>query len=345
MGSIGPTAAQVEQVRQAVKTHGKISAAARVLGMPRKTVSDWVSGSIKSVEERASVSAPVNDIIENLRRELDTAKEALREAQRPRFTIRQDVYAKGDKIKVLVIGDAHDSPHIPDKSRFTWIGKYINETRPDVVIQIGDFMTADSVSAHTGNHTLAGKTKPIFEDDIRSFRLALDALDSEIKYNPQKHCTLGNHERRIYLYEDEHPEVAGKLSCDLDLAFRSKHWEYSPYGQPTFYGGVAFLHAAINRLGKTFGGKTAENQIANESLTDVVIGHSHIKRVVKYPKLHHRHITVANAGCALPEGYIEDYAQHAQTGWSYGLMTLTIKDGHIRDDEWVSMGALQEKYA
>lgn len=345
MGSIGPTAAQVEQVKQAIATHKSYAAACRATGIPESTLKRWAKGITKTVEERTVGTVPLNDIIENLRRELDTAKEALKEAQRPRFTVRQDVYAKGDKIKVLVIGDAHDSPHIPDKSRFTWIGKHINDTRPDVVLQIGDFMTADSVSAHTGNHTLEGKSKPSFNDDINSFRLALDALNSEIKYTPEKHCTLGNHERRVYVYENEHPEVDGRLSCDIDLAFKARGWTYSPYGQPTFYGGVAFLHAAINRLGKTFGGKTAENQIANESLTDVVIGHSHIKRVVKYPKLHHRHITVANAGCALPEGYIEDYAQHAQTGWSYGLMTLTIKDGHIRDDEWVSMGTLQERYA
>ena len=47
--------------------------------------------------------------------------------------------------KVLVIGDTHDSPDIP-KDRFYWIGKHIKNTKPDYVVQIGDFGSFDSLS-------------------------------------------------------------------------------------------------------------------------------------------------------------------------------------------------------
>ena len=30
-------------------------------------------------------------------------------------------------LKVLVIGDTHDSPHLPDKSRFGWFAKHIKK--------------------------------------------------------------------------------------------------------------------------------------------------------------------------------------------------------------------------
>ena len=36
-------------------------------------------------------------------------------------------------LKVLVIGDTHDSPHIPDKSRFGWFAKHIKKTKPDEI--------------------------------------------------------------------------------------------------------------------------------------------------------------------------------------------------------------------
>jgi len=40
--------------------------------------------------------------------------------------------------KVCVIPDAHDGPNIP-KDRFRWIGKHIKKTKPNHVVQIGDF--------------------------------------------------------------------------------------------------------------------------------------------------------------------------------------------------------------
>jgi len=322
---------------------GVIAKAAKEVGIHRSTAREYIRGNFKPAPDK---DMGTQATIESLRRELDVARQSLKDAVKPRYTIRADNVSRGDKVKVVVIGDAHDSPHIPDKSRFQWLGKYVADTKPDFVIQIGDVATMDSVSSHTGNHTLEGKSKTNIPTDIASLNLALDAFNDGLgSYNVPKHITLGNHERRVFAYENEHPEVEGMPSHLLDQCLVQRGWTYSPYGQPHFVGGVAFLHAAINRMGKTFGGKTSENQIANESVTDVVVGHSHIKRVVKFAKLHHRHITVVNAGCALPHGYIEDYAKHAQTGWSYGVMTLTIKDNHITDDEWVSMETLGERYA
>ena len=49
--------------------------------------------------------------------------------------------------KILVIGDARDGPTIP-KSRFLWMGKHIKKTKPDYVIQIGDFLSLDSCCWH-----------------------------------------------------------------------------------------------------------------------------------------------------------------------------------------------------
>lgn len=346
MDLIGPNAARIAEAHAAMARFGSQRKAAKALGISKSTFNRLVKGSIKTVENNPAILNSDNEIINRLRAENATLKEAVRSATRPKYTVRVDNVSRGNRVKVVVIGDAHDSPHIPDKSRFTWLGKHVADVKPDFVIQIGDLGTFDSVSTHCANHTLEGKTKPKFTDDINSLNLALDAFNDGLgSFNVEKHTTHGNHERRVFAYENEHPEVEGMPSHLLDQCLVQRGWTYSPYGQPHFVGGVAFLHAAINRMGKTFGGKTSENQIANETLTDVVVGHSHIKRVLKYAKLHHRHVTIVNAGCALPHGYIEDYAQHAQTGWSYGVMTLTIKDNHITDDEWVSMETLEERYA
>ena len=344
MPPIGPTAAKVAEAHATFARLGSKTQAAKALGMSRSTLTTWLTGQIKPIEERAGVSSGQGEFIARIQAENATLKESLQNATRPRYTVRQDIASRGERLRVIVIGDAHDSPSLENKERFVQIGKHINSVRPDVVIQIGDFMTADSVSTHEGNHTIGGKSKPTYSEDIASFRLALDAIGAALNYKPEMHVTLGNHERRVMAFEHENPEIEGMMSEKLNLALSDRGWTYSPYGEPTFYGGVAFLHAALNRLGKTFGGKTSENQIANETMTDVVIGHSHIKRVVRFSKLHHRHVTVANVGCALPDGHVENYATHAMTGWSYGIMTLGIKDGHIVDDEWVSMATLKERH-
>lgn len=266
---------------------------------------------------------------------------ALKRAFRPVYTVRHDT-ATDERIRVVVIGDAHDDPKQP-KDRFEWIGHYINQERPDVVIQIGDFANFDSLNTHVPNETFNGKAKPTFLADVGSLRLAIDAINSKLNYIPERHCTLGNHERRLYLFEDSAPEAHGMMSCEIDCTFRDRGWTYSPYGQIYMRGGVGFVHAALNRMGKTYGGKNAETTIANDAVFDLVIGHSHVERVYRAPKIGTgNEIQIMNVGCALPEGHVEEYAAHALTGWAWGIADIEIRGGHIKDRRFVTMTKLEE---
>lgn len=290
----------------------------------------------------AEPSAHHIQIIEGLRSELETAREALAKATKPHFTVRQDTLARGSKIRVVCIGDAHDSPNIPDKSRFEYMGLYINEIKPDIVIQIGDFATLDSLNGHIPNETYQGKSKPSFMADMVSFNEALDAMQIE---GAERHCTLGNHERRLYHFEDRAPEAYGMMQCELQKVFERHKWTFSPYGMPYIVGGVSFVHCALNSLGKSYGGKNAENTIANDAIGDWVIGHSHRERMHRAAKLGaNNFVKIVNVGCALPDGFIEDYARHTLTGWSYGISDMTIHNGHIQDYHFVSMNHLDERY-
>jgi hypothetical protein len=113
-----------------------------------------------------------------------------------------------------------------------------------------------------------------------------------------------------------------------------------------FLGGVGFIHAAINRLNKTYGGKTAENTIANDAVFDHVIGHSHVRREHRAPKLGpSKHVTVLNLGCALPQGHVESYMLHGSTtGWWFGVHELLIQNGQITDTNAISMAELERRY-
>src|ERR1043165_5259660 len=50
-------------------------------------------------------------------------------------------------IDILVVGDAHAKPGVSNR-RFDWLGKYIVETRPKVVVDMGDWSDMESLSSY-----------------------------------------------------------------------------------------------------------------------------------------------------------------------------------------------------
>ena len=335
--------ARCQQALDLVTRYGTSTAAAAISGENPRTLRERAQKARDYYKLEAQTKGP-DDQLSRALVEIEALKERLAHAQRPRFSIRTDTPTH-EKIRICCIGDAHDTPGL-SKERFRWIGEHINATRPDVVVQIGDFATVDSLNSHEGNETLKGRAKPSFGDDMKSFLEALETLNEPIKYTPEKHCTLGNHERRIWNYENKNPEMDGQLSMDLMGKLEKTGWTASPYPALQMYGGVGFNHAAINSMGKTCGGKNAEATISNEAVCDLVIGHSHRHRSWSAAKISptNRSVKIYNVGCALPHGHIEDYAKHTLTGWHWGVADFLIRDGHIADDSFTSMLTLEERY-
>ena len=143
--------------------------------------------------------------------------------------------------KVLVIGDTHDSPHIP-QDRFKWIAKHIKKIKPDYIIHIGDFGSFDSLSFFQANDTQQGKLKDAFMIDINSMRDALAMLNDAVAEIPH-HICLGNHELRLHKFEEKIPEIQGMMKKELYDSFYDAGWTVAEYGEFKYVGGVAFVHA------------------------------------------------------------------------------------------------------
>lgn len=316
-----------------LETCGSVTLAARKLGIPRGTM----DARVQAARAWKAAHAP----------KVETAPEVVEVLQvKPRVRM-QVATPSGSGYRVLAIGDAHDDPHIP-KDRFRWFGKHAAAMKADYVVQIGDFATLDSLNAHIPNDTLQAKTKSPFIDDLASLNEALTEFDKGLGgHSCKRHTTLGNHERRAWIYEDQNPESAGLLTGPLLSAFEQHGWSTSPYGQFWYLGGVGFVHVPLNVLGKSYGGKNAESgAIANDAVHDIVLGHSHRKREHRAPKLGpFNHVNIINLGCSLPDGHIEAYAEHALTGWSWGVKELRIIGGHVEGCKFVSMRELEERYA
>lgn len=317
------------------KHNGRIVDCARELGIPRTTFQSRVETAKTKgyIREEIIVSEPKEP------------EEVKRIYLKPHYKIFQRPKSQEVNERVLAIGDAHDGPDIPDKTRFYAMGQYAARNNVSQIVQIGDFASMDSMSSHDPNWTIKGQNKPSFKDDMLSFEEALRAFDEGLDgHDAVKHVTLGNHEDRIGRFVNNNPEVVEILFDKLYELFGNFGWSYSPFGEFYFIGDVGFTHVPLNQMGKPYGGVSSENTIARDSLHDVVYGHTH-KRVDKtFPKIGHNHITIINLGCSLPDGHIEDYAKHSVTGWSYGVYDLTIRDGKIKEQKWVPMDTLLDNY-
>ena len=247
--------------------------------------------------------------------------------------------------KVLVIGDTHDHPNL-NKDRFLWIGKHIRNLKPDYVVHIGDVSSFDSLSSFQANDTQQGKLKDACMVDINSMRQAIALINKGMGgYQVPKHCTLGNHEFRVHKFEEKIPEIEGIMKHQLYESFAMHGWTTSEYGDIFFISGVGFTHVPKNIMGKEYGGRNTEITIANDLIHDLVFGHTHKDRDWKAPKIGNKqYVRVINVGCALPMNHVEQYAKLNMTGWSYGIVELSIWDSHVQEKNFVSMDRLERNY-
>ncbi|NIA67765.1 hypothetical protein HBA54_04105 [Pelagibius litoralis] len=251
------------------------------------------------------------------------------------------------KTRLALIGDAHDSPHIPDKSRFRWFGQYAAEHCVDIVQSVGDLFSLDSLCSYERNDTQRGKSKPNFKEDMASGKKALGYLEEGLgNHKPEKHVTLGNHEDRIFSFSDRTPEIYGMLDENLHTILTDYGWGYSPFGRIHYIGGVGITHVPRNVMGKPYGGMYSQNTIARDCVTDLIYGHTHKMLFQPFWKLDGNKIWVMNAGCALPNGHVEDYAKHSlgDGNWDYGIWDVTIQHGHIQKAHHIPMLELEERY-
>jgi len=250
-------------------------------------------------------------------------------------------------LRVLAIGDSHDHPGLPDKSRFALLGKFAAAERFDVIVHIGDFLDLHSLCSHTREETYRGKAKPSFEQDLASGWEALAAFEAELPadYRPRKHVTLGNHEARAWAYEDRNPASVNMLTGPLTGMFEQHGWTWQRFGHWTLLGGVAFTHVPRSVMARPLGGKQVENTVANESVRCTVFGHTHrYNHILRAKHGYNEAITVTNLGTSMPEDYLPDYAEGLPTGYSYGAVELEIHDGRVHMAAHRSWRSLEHRF-
>lgn len=332
------TPAQVEAL---ILQYGSKRKTAEMLGIPEATLRAKLSdGRPIRVSQ---LPDPRLSVLENENAELRQRLQALEaKASKPRIIPGKE----GRVTKIVAIGDTHDQPGM-SKERFKWIARHCGEVMPDRVVHIGDLADFGSVSGHEQPGTVAHAERPRFMDDLESLEEALALFHNEIRNcDFAMELTCGNHEDRITRFENKTPETKGALYSQFEEMVSRYRWRCHDYGVPIFIDGCCFIHTPMNQMGKPYGGKTSENQIANDATYSLVYGHTHKAVFKKAPKIGiNNSIEVLNLGSAMPWNFVAPYAGTATSGWSYGICELKIRAGHIVSHNFIDMLELEELYS
>jgi len=338
--------AEARRTKEHVESHlamGKtrnqaVEAASIEMGVPRQTI-------YSRVKEGGSIDINFPDLKVNFALRPEPIFE-YQPVHKPRIAVKISSNPEGEAYRICVIGDTHDAPNLPDKSRFKWIARHIAKSRPDKVVHIGDMGDFESCSTHAHPGSITYNYKPSFKQDMESLEEALTLIHKELgSHSIPLLMTEGNHEYRIDRWEEGHPETQGLLKASFLETMARYNWKTYGFGEWLLIGGVGFSHVPKNIMGKPYGGKFTENQIGNDAIFSVVYGHTHRAVFRRVPKIGPQNsIEILNVGSAMPDGYVAPYANTATTGWTYGIYDIKIRGGHIEDYRFHSMQHLEEEY-
>lgn len=248
---------------------------------------------------------------------------------------------------VVWFTDAHNSPFL-DKTRFHWLGLFIKDIKPDIVIDGGDFDDMGSLCSHEKNESYKGRFKPAFQADLEASEEARAILANYIPESTPKHHILGNHEDRVFSFEDRNPEMYGFMQ-DAYLEIQARHgWEVTRYREYVTIEGVDFTHIPMSGNNMPVGGARCHVTIAAKSKGDICFGHTHAygyHNEAKYGPAGGSSTIAINGGCYMPDGYIPSYAKGSMKHPWYGSHVVSIAGGRIVGHTAVTIKELEAKYA
>lgn len=260
------------------------------------------------------------------------------------------------KANLLVIGDAHVKVGV-SLERFKWLARYAYETKPDYIIDMGDWADMPSLSSYDlGKKSYEGRqyckdiqaavdARQVFHSHLEECNLEL-ARRKKAKYAPKKISLGGNHdEGRISRVIDGDRKLEGLIGIK-DFQYERFGWEYVPYQQPIEIQGFTFCHHFTSGvMGRPIGGEMPALSLLRKQFKSCVAGHTHVLDVANRTRPDARKIWGLVAGCFLAADQREDYAGPANDLWWRGVVTLRgCEDGDMESFELKSVEELKRAY-
>ncbi|UAV89719.1 metallophosphoesterase [Pseudomonas phage COT4] len=254
--------------------------------------------------------------------------------------------------KHIIIADTQCKPD-EGLEYMGYIGQYIAEKRPDVVVHIGDHWDFPSLSSYDkGKKVMEGRR---VIDDVKAGHDGMAALMQPIKalqeqqrankkkvYSPKMVFCPGNHEDRFDRYANDNPELYGLVGTDT-LKLEQYGWEVAPYLKPVCVDGIYYVHYLVNPMnGRPRAGNAAAQLKAVGS--SFVVGHKQVLDIaIADNQLDGKYrIGIINGACYPHD---EAYKGHQGNQHFRGIMVLNeVEDGFGLPCP-VSLDFLTKKYA
>jgi hypothetical protein len=169
--------------------------------------------------------------------------------------------------KHFIIPDTQVRPGVPI-SHFLWIGRYIAEKKPDVLIHLGDHWDSPALNDYEDDTSVKANAR--IAKDIQAGLEAFELLYKGMgKYRPARMVfLLGNHEERFNTLLKRQPQLRGAFTPPWqDLC--PEGWRVYPYLQPVVIDGVAYCHQFVKSsngrvTSKKWGAPNARAQVLRE---------------------------------------------------------------------------------
>lgn len=252
----------------------------------------------------------------------------------------------------VVFSCGHADPSVSNE-RFTWLGKFLYDLRPDYVVDLGDGADMRSLNMYD-----SGKPTNLvaenYERDIDAYNDSQERIRHLFKKNRKKRPAFygfeGNHENRIKKAISIDPRIEGSKYGISFKHLETNRWfdEYHEYeyGAPKIhsYNGVDYAHYVTSgNSPRAISGIHHGYTLVRSRLRSVSVGHSHKRDIYFHDNTGGQGAIGLVAGCY--KGASESWAGQSNDGWWKGVVIKRgISDG-IYGVQFVSLEAIRRQYS
>jgi hypothetical protein len=251
---------------------------------------------------------------------------------------------------ILVVPDPHAHPDFSNE-RADWLGKFILDRKPDIVVNMGDTFDMPSLSSYDkGKASFHGAS---YERDIEAGLDFLDRMWHPIrkakKKRPYSVFLEGNHCHRLKKVLEYDPHLAGDR-----FGVSYKNYQLADYHNEVVYyegqtpgiyttQGISFAHYLISGvMGRPIGGEHHAASLIAKTHSSCVVAHTH---TVDWSV---RNTVTGKTVMGLVAGVYQDYdakwAGSCNDLWWSGVVYLRGAEDGRYDPEFISLAALRGEY-
>jgi hypothetical protein len=251
----------------------------------------------------------------------------------------------------VVFTCAHSSPDVSNE-RYDWLGNFIEDIKPNYVVDLGDGADMSSLNSYDTRYPKAVVAQS-YEADIDNYNEAQDRLWGRYalkkKKRPFRIGFEGNHENRIKKAVALDPRIEGGKYGISFKHLQTDHWfdEYHEYenSAPAIadYDGVSYAHYfSAGNYGTAISGLHHAYALIQHRHYSSTCGHSHKRGLYFRDSAHPNPLIGLVAGNF--KGKKESWAGQSNNEWWSGVIVKRNIENGVYDPEFISMERLKQAY-